>query len=391
MIIKNYKKIATSQIRKKALDIIDSGLRAINTEKIIKDRVNLVKNRLIIKNIEGKFNSFDLNDYGNIYVIGFGKSSGLMAKVLESKLGNKIDSGLVISTKFVKLKRIRVVKGTHPKPSLKNVKATKDIISLIKNLGKKDLVLTLISGGGSALLCSPKSDLKDYIKKIDKVFASGIDIKKLNQIRKKLSNVKGGKLAKLTKAKVVSIIMSDVVGDDLGTIASGPTYGAKNATNILILNNQVALDAMKDKAKKLGLTPKIYSDKLKGEAKNVGSRLIEVKGSCLLFAGETTVKVKGNGKGGRNMELCLGVVEKISKIKNCCLVSVGSDGRDGPTDAAGAIVDNNSLIEFKKKGLDYKEHLKNNDSYNLLKKTDSLVLTGLTGSNVADIGVMIRL
>jgi len=312
-------------------------------------------------------------------------------------LGNKIDNGVVISTKKIKLKKIKVIKGTHPMPSLKNIKGTKKIVDLLKKLNKDDLVICLVSGGGSALLCCPKINFKGYLKIINKKFASGIDINKLNKIRKKLSLVKGGKLAKLTKAKIISLIFSDVVGDDLSTIASGPTVGKniENVKNILLLNNQVALETMKKKAIAFGFKPIIYSNKIKGEARFVGKKLLKIlknkKTNCLLFAGETTVTVKGKGKGGRNMELCLGAIEEISKFKNCCLVAIGSDGRDGPTDAAGAIVDCDSFKKAKKLKLDYKKYLENNDSYHFFKKMGCLVKTGLTGSNVADLGVIIKL
>jgi len=389
--IKNLKKLASTSISKKALQIIDSGLESINTQKIIKNNLKLKKNNLFIKN-----KKINLKKFKRIFVIGFGKASFLMGEAVERVLGSRIDAGIIISTKKVKLKKIKVIKGTHPIPSVKNVNAAKKIVSLISSLEKDDLVICLVSGGGSALLCYPTINFKEYLKVTNKAFKSGIDIRKLNQIRKRLSYVKGGKLAKLTKAKIVSLIFSDVVGDDLATIASGPTVGKglKNVTNILLLNNMVALEAMKQKAISLGLKPMIYSNKLEGEARLIGKKLVKAlkksKNTALLFAGETTVTVKRKGKGGRNQELCLGAIEDIAKLKNSCLVSIGSDGMDGPTDAAGSIIDNNSFAKAKKLKLDYKKYLRNNDSYPFFKKMDELVFTGLTGSNVADIGVLVK-
>ena len=390
MIKRNYKE--QSKIRKKALQITDSALAAIKTEKVMKNNVRLKNNFLIIKN-----KKFNLKNYKRIYVIGFGKASYLMAKELEKVLKFRINDGLVISTKKIKLSKIKVIEGTHPKPSKKNIQATEKIVNLLKGLNKYDLLICLISGGGSALLFYPNIKYEQYMKIFNKAYKSGIDIHGLNKLRKKYSNVKGGKLARLTKANIISLIFSDVVGDDLATIASGPTLGKglKNVDNILLLNNGVALESMKKKAVSLGLKPIIITNKLKGEARLVGNKLLKSikkykNKNCFLFAGETTVTVKGSGNGGRNQELCLGTIEGINKLKDTVLISIGTDGMDGPTDAAGAIVDNNSLKRAKKLGLNYKEYLKNNDSYNFFKKMDNLVFTGLTGTNVADIGVIIK-
>ncbi|MFC1705029.1 glycerate kinase [Nanoarchaeota archaeon] len=399
MIIKNYNQLANSNSRRKALQIIDAGLESINTDKIMDSKVRLKGDSLVISNYKDSIKKINLEKYKRIVVIGFGKSSSLMAKHVEKVLGNRIDDGIVISTKKLNLKRIKVIKGTHPYVSQTNVNAAKKIVELVKKLNKDDLIISLVSGGGSALLCYPNMPFKKYTKEISKHFASGIDIVALNKIRKKLSRVKGGKLAKLTKAKIVSLIFSDVVGDDLYTIASGPTVGKdlKNVDNILLLNNTVALDAMKEKAQSLGLKPVIVTNKLKGEARFSFKKIIKKnkiknkKNIALFFAGETTVTVKGTGKGGRNQELCLGALEDISKLKNIVLVSVGSDGMDGPTDAAGSIVDEKSLQKSINKRLDYKEYLKNNASYPFFKKTKELIFTGLTGSNVADIGLILKL
>jgi len=392
MIIKNVQEIATSDLKKKAMNIINEGLESIKTEKIIRESVILKNNRLTIKN-----RKFNLKNYKRIFVIGFGKASSLMAGELEKILKDKINGGIIISTKKIRLKRIKVYKGTHPMPTQGNINATKKIVKLIKNLNKDDLVICLVSGGGSALLCYPSVSLNRYMKIIKKAYTSGVDITEFNRIRKKYSGVKGGKLAKLTKAKIISLIFSDVIGDDLATIASGPTYdkNLKNVNNILLLTNKVPLEAMKKKAISLGFKPLIYSNKINGEAKLFGKKILKYfkknkKTNCLLFTGETTVTVKGKGKGGRNQELCLGTIEEISKLRNTVLVSVGTDGIDGTCNAAGAIIDNSSLKKSINKKLDYKKYLKNNDSYHFLKKTNELIFTGITGSNVADIGIIIK-
>ena len=392
MMINNFEELATTELRKKALEIVNAGLEAINTEKILREGVRLEEDKLIIKN-----KIFDLNGYKRVFVIGFGKASSLMAKVIEEILKDKIEEGIVISTNNVKLDKIKVIEGTHPMPSQGNIDATKEIIELVEKLNEDDLVICLISGGGSALLCYPTVPLEQYMEIVNKAYTSGIDISEFNKIRKEYSNVKGGKLAKLTKAKIVSLILSDVVGDDLATIASGPTYGEEleNADNILLLTNKVSLQAMKEKAVSLGLEPVVYSDKIEGEARLFGKEVLEhfeknPEMNCLLFAGETTVTVRGRGVGGRNQELCLSVLEQISKLKNTVIVSAGTDGIDGPTDAAGAIVDSESLGKSIKENLDYKEYLENNDSYNFFKKTNELIFTGITCSNVADVGLIVK-
>ncbi|MCK4781875.1 DUF4147 domain-containing protein [Candidatus Parcubacteria bacterium] len=402
MIIRNYKQLSkNSKLRKNALKIIEAGLEAVKTEKIIKEKVKLSKNVLIVKDYNNKVQKFNLNKYKKIIVIGFGKSSAKMGKGIEKILGKRIDKGLIISVEKEKLKKIENIKGTHPLPSLKNIKATKKIIALIENLTQDDLVICLISGGGSSLLCEPNIDFKKYFKIIEKNYKAGLDIKKFNELRRKLSKVKAGQLAKLTQAKIISLIFSDVAGDDLEIIASGPTIRkSKKVKNILLLNNKVALEVMEEKALSLDLKPIILTNKLKGEAKIAGKDVIKEtrqksfghlggRGNCFIFGGETTVFVRKKGKGGRNLEFCLGATKEISKFKKAVLASINTDGLDGPTDAAGAVIDEDSLDKAMKKNLDYKECLENNASYSFFKKMDDLIFTGPTGINIADIGVII--
>ena len=391
MLIKNKKQLSTSLYRKNSLDIIETGINHVLPKNIMKKQIKLKNNILEIKN-----KKYNLNKFKNIYVIGFGKSSSLMAQELEKILKNKIKEGIVISNKKIKLKKIKIFIGNHPFPSKKNIVATKKIVDLLKKLNKNNLVICLISGGGSALLFYPNIPFKQYMHIFNRAFTSGIDITKLNKLRKKYSNVKGGRLAKLTKAKIISLIISDVIGDDISTIASGPTYGKglKNVDNILLLNNEVALEAMKKKAISLGLKPVILTNKLQGEAQIVGKNLIKTtekykNKNCFLFAGETTVTVKGKGKGGRCQELCIGAFKEISSL-NMILVAAATDGIDGVTNAAGAIVDNKSLEKAKKLRLNYKEYAANNRPYYLFKKMKDLIFTGPTGTNVSDIGVIIK-
>ena len=375
MIVRNYKALADSPARKKILKIMDAGIEACKPKHIIRKNISLKKNILSIKN-----KRYNLKKFKNVYLIGFGKMSASAAKEIEKIIKIK---GIIIDTEKIKLRKIESIKGTHPLPSQKNIKATKRMIDLVNNLDKDDLVLCIVSGGGSSLLCSPNIPFNKYMKKLKKVIFSGIDIKRLNQFRKRYSNVKAGKLAKMIHpAKIINLYFSDVIGDDFKVIASGPTYSRK-ADNILILNNKVCADAMAKKAGSLGLKPKIYTTRLKGEARNIGKRLLKKVNMCLIAAGETTVTVKGKGKGGRNQELCLGALKNINDFT---LASIDSDGIDGITDAAGAIID----IKTLNKAENIDKYLKNNNSYNFFKRTNSLIYTGKTGINLMDFVVIIR-
>ena len=389
MIIKNYKQLATTDARKKALQIINEGLEACKPERILKENISLKKNKLTIKN-----KTYYLDNYKGVYLIGFGKMSSSVAKELEKII--PIKKGIVIDTEYRKLRKTEVIKGTHPLPSKKNIIATKKIIDLVSNLSEQDLLICISSGGGSSLLCYPNLHFDEYMKKLKKVIYSGINIVKLNKFRKKYSNVKAGRLANsVFPTKLVNIYFSDVMGDKLDVIASGPTYD-KKADNILLLNNKVGIEAMKKKAESFGFKTIIVCDKFKGYARNYGVKLLEkIKNKnniCLISGCETTVKVidKGNeenGKGGRNQELSLG---SIDYIEDATLVAVDSDGIDGVTDAAGAIVDKEIFYISSSLKLDPYKYLKENNSYDFFKKTKNLIYTGKTGINVMDFVVIVK-
>ncbi len=418
MIIKNFHQLAYNKQRKYALLLAESALKSIKTSTIIKNNVKLKNNILKIQN-----SSFNLNNFKNIYVIGFGKSSSSTAYEIKKILKNKIKKGIVIDTSYKKLKKIKVIKATHPLPSLINIKATKQIINLVKNLNKDDLVICLISGGGSALFESSILSLKKLIHVYKLLLKSGANIKEMNTIRKHISLVKGGQLSKIVyPATLISIIFSDVLGNDLNFIASGPTvrdrttindakkiikkyslpkitlietpkdnkYFSKNY-NFLLLSNKIPIQEMFKASKKLGLTPRVYSLNVKGESRKVSFKLLNAsKKGCLLAAGETTVIVKGNGKGGRNQELVLSLIEKLSKLKDICVISLASDGIDN-TESAGAIIDEFSFKRSKQLHLDYKRYLNNNDSFNFFTKLNDHIFTGKTNSNVADLMIIVKI
>ncbi len=414
MIIKNFKSLATSKERKLALMIAEAGLQAIKTENVIRKYVKLKYDTL---KINGR--SYNLSKYKRIFIIGAGKAAYCMAREIEKMLGKRIYMGLVIDISSGRLKKIKVVKGSHPVPSKKNLVATKKIVEMITGLSKDDLVICLISGGASALLSYPAVTLKEMIRINKRLLRCGANIREMNTVRKHVSRIKGGNLAKrIYPAKLVNIIFSDVVGDELSVIASGPTVRDntsivdaeriirkyklgriklfetpknpryfKNVDNILLLNNRVAVDAMAEKAKRLGLDAMKYSTRISGEARLVGNKLASMARlrTAFIAAGETSVTVRGNGKGGRNQELVLGAIENVKGT----MIAIGSDGRDN-TDAAGAIVDRNSMKKVQRLKLDYKRYLKNNDSYNFFKRMKDLIFTGPTGTNVADLIVYVK-
>jgi glycerate-2-kinase len=390
-----------------------------------------------------------------INVIGFGKASCRMARALEDSIGDLIEDALVI-TKYghceslYKSKKINIFEAGHPVPDENGLRGTEEVMGLLKNSPEKRLVVCLISGGGSALLVSPCEGITLHEKQIltDVLLKAGVDIYGLNTVRKHISRVKGGRLAEIAyPAHMVSLILSDVIGDRLDVIASGPTspdtttyndalqvleeYNVRDKVppsvvdilekgkkgiipetpkgeskiferieNILIGSNKIALAAAQEEAEKRGLTVEIMSSDLSGEAKEVGRRLAmqarEIKDSnpvqrslCFISGGETTVTVTGKGLGGRNMELALSFAMEIEGLDGVSLISAGTDGTDGPTDAAGAIVDGQTVVRARALGMDPETFLKDNDSYHFFKEIDDLFVTGPTGTNVMDIQIMV--
>ncbi|MCK4755209.1 MAG: glycerate kinase, partial [Calditrichia bacterium] len=344
------------------------------------------------------------------------------------------------------LQKIHLHEAAHPVPDENGLRSTEILLTNLDNLTERDCVFVLLTGGGSALLeCLPDEIKLDDLQKLSSVLLEcSATIHEINCIRKHISLIKGGQLAKkIYPARCVTLALSDVIGDDLSVIASGPTspdpttfndalvilekYDVtdkipavilnhlkrgseskipdtpkredqvfKNVTNIVIGNNRLALNNAKETAESLGFKTIILTSMLEGEAREiarvVASIISEVqltgtpikKPACILLGGEPTVKIQGTGKGGRNQELALAVaLSNINEPYVC--VSVGSDGTDGPTDAAGAIVDHTTLSRAESAGLNAQEYLKNNDSYNFFAPLGDLIITGPTGTNVMDV------
>ncbi len=418
-----------------------AGLKAVNGSAAVRHVIRQDKAGITICGT-----CYSYAHFNRIFVIGAGKASFDMAKALDGTMGGHIDNGIII-TKYGyggTLKHIKTIEAGHPLPDLNGVKATQQLLSLAGSVNRHTLVLMLLSGGASSLLVAPDGiSLKDKIRTTSLLLRSGAGIDELNSVRKQLSLVKGGRLADVFyPAKMVTLIISDVIGNRLETIGSGPTVkdastpdqameiinlyrlsdkipGAvlrrleqkKNnyhrpsisphVKNVIIADNKKAAAACTTEALRLGLKPFILTTSLHGEAREAGHVLASIademarnkksqdKRICIISSGETTVTVKGTGRGGRNQELALSFAIDIQRKKSINLLSAGTDGTDGPTDAAGAIVDGTTAARIKTMGLDPYKYILNNDSYTILEKAECLLKTGPTGTNVMDIQLIL--
>ncbi len=428
MLIKNYKKIARNPERKKVLKIVESGLAAIQPGKIIESKVNLNRQKNLLS--AGK-KQLDLNKFERIFVFGIGKASFEAAQALEKILGARINNGVLIDTHPKKLKYIKTFQGTHPLPSNKNKVATKQLEKLVEQATQNDLIIGIITGGGSALLCDYRVNLAELRQIFSQLLKSGANIEEINTVRKHFSKIHGGWLAqKIYPATGLSLIISDVPSNNLSFIASGPTYLDKTTLqdaqriisqyhlstakkfankmaetpkekkyfrkikNILIGDNKTALQAMAEAAQKLGIKKiKILPRGLYNYASQQGEKIIktirkENPSTIFLFGGETNVKVKGKGIGGRSQELALGALKQIEP--DITLAAFASDGRDNIDLAAGAIIDFSTKQKAEQLNLPIQKFLANNDSYHFFKETNDLIITGQLDSNVADLAVVYK-
>lgn len=424
-LIKNFNELAITPERRIVLELIEEGLSAIQPQTVMKSAISLKRHILTIQNI-----TFDLRRFQRVFLIGFGKGAALNSKLIEQTLGTYVKEGYVIDVTPEEFDTIHFTQGTHPLPSKANFEFTKHIIARFKGkLTKRDLVLVVICGGGSAMLTAPHTlslEEKTHVNKA--LLESGADIIQMNTVRKHLSRVKGGGLAKLLyPATVVSLIFSDVPGDDLSFIASGPTvkdtttiedawnliekynlvkklnlakgdlletpkedYYFESSKHILMVSNITALSAMKKKANNVKLSSFIYSEKVKGEAREVSKQLIGLTQphQILLVGGETTVKVTDTkGAGGRNQELTLSSL--LNLPQSVTFASIDSDGWDN-TPFAGAIVDHKTEKKAKKLHLSPASFLKHNNSFPFFQKVEDGIITERLPSNVADLMVVLR-
>ena len=421
-LIKNFAELATSENRKMALEIAEAGLSAINTEKAVRSAVSLTGDTLSISGEE-----FNLAKFKKIKVVGFGKASVLGAATLEQILGNKIEKGVVIGLEKIKLEHIETFAGTHPRPSEANVEAGKKIYEITKDADADDLIIVLVSGGGSALLCDGENEYLEGAKLYDAFLKSGKTITEINTVRKHLSLLKGGGLSKVAyPATVISLIFSDVPGDAFEDVASGPTYKDKTTIedaekiiaennlgefklvetpkddkyfekvhNFVLVSNKTAVEAMAEKAKEFNFEVNIISTTLYDEVSEALEKIFapQKDNTVVLAAGEPSIVVpKGEGKGGRNLHMGLSVIKNklmdTKELQDSVFISLASDGMDN-SDAAGAVVDKSTIEKAEKLGLVPKDYADRFDSYDFFEKTGDKIFTGPTGSNVSDLMILL--
>lgn len=437
--------------REAATKILRAALNSADPRIAIRNHISIVSDTINVNNL-----TFDLEKFERVFVVGGGKASGSMAETLEEILEDRITGGFVNILRGTKSKyrtqKIFLNEAGHPVPNRDSVEGTREIVKLAVEAKERDLIICLISGGGSALMALPAVGitLQDKQNLAEAFLKRGATIYEINSVRKHLSDFKGGHLAKAAyPATVISLILSDVVGDSLDTVASGPTapdtttfkdailtlkkynllknsifknvrkrlyagmkkeipdtpkLGDKifNKTyNVLIGNNRSVALAACQEAKDLGFNPLLLSSMIEGEARHVGIVYAGImkeilssdkpvpKPAAVIAGGETTVSVTGGGKGGRNQELVLGASSKIEGLRGVAIASISTDGIDGPTDAAGALGDGQTIKRAYKMGLNAEEFLLNNDSYSFFSKLDDLVFTGPTGTNLSDLAVMV--
>jgi len=415
--IKNFDDLATNKYRRDALDIVEAAYSAIDTESVIKDKVSLDGEVLKICD-----ESFDLGKYEHIYVLGFGKVACRAASVLESALKGSVKEGAVIGIGDGVCQTIETYKGTHPLPSEVNFEGTSRIEKIGRDATEKDLVLVIIGGGGSSLLCSSESEFKQGRRLYEDFLNSGGDISELNTIRKHISELKGGGLAKLLyPATVVGLIFSDIPGGNCSIVASGPTYkdettiedaeaiikkyGLKNfdlvetpkedkffekVKNIVLVSNVTALDVMQKVAEEKGYSSSLIGCDLYNFPKETIEEMdkLSKEVSVVVAGGETKMIVPKdcNGKGGRNDYLAMEMLDHIKE--NQVFVAFASDGCDN-SESAGAIVDFETNAKIKDLGIDLSSHKVCLDSFTLFEKTGNLIFTGQIEANVSDLMILL--
>jgi glycerate 2-kinase len=433
-----------SSLRKQALRIFRAALQAADPAQAVLSHVRMMDDSLIA----GR-HRYRLGEFQNIYVVGAGKASASMAAAVEGLLGGRIRGGL-INTKYghrVRLRWIECHECGHPVPDRNGEIGAARLAEIASLAGAKDLVICLISGGASALmpLPAPPVTLDEKRKTTRLLLECGADIHEINTVRKHISLIKGGQLARLAyPATVLTLILSDVLGDDPDVIGSGPTvpdrstfagaaailekYGIakrvppgvrkrieeglaetpkpgdpifKRVRNLIVGSNRLAVDAAAREARSLGFRTMVLSTFLQGEAREVARvhaaivKEIRAMGrpiaapACVISGGETTVTIRGGGLGGRNQEFALAAALDIAGLAGVVVLSGGTDGTDGPTDAAGAVADGSTVARAESAGLNAARYLATNDSYHLFEPLGDLIKTGPTGTNVADVQIVL--
>jgi len=436
-------KIPPSPIRPLLKKLIVRGLAAVDARTAVDRAISRNGEELVI----GR-RRFDLSRYERVVVVGAGKATASMAQAVEQRLGPRLQGGFVV-VKYghvVPTKRIVVAEAGHPVPDRSGQRAAARLCSMAAELGPRDLLIVLLSGGASSLLPAPVAGvtLADKQRTTQELLRCGASIHDINTVRKHLSRIKGGRLAELTQATVATVILSDVLGDDLSAIASGPTVpdpttyqeavailkrdgiwralpqrvrqhlglgcqGFASETpkpgsplfrrvhHHIVGNNAAAVSAVIRAARGAGLRTLVHTPVLTGEARVEGRRFGTLARSivregkplqrpcCVVAGGETTVTVTGKGTGGRAQEFAAAAALEIAGLAKVWVVAIGTDGTDGPTDAAGAVVDGDTVARAQRLSVDLKGALKRHNTYPALKRLHQLIITGPTGTNVNDI------
>jgi len=348
----------------------------------------------------------DLPKHDRVFLLGIGKASEAMT-IAAFEFFNDFTRALTITKRASSRSRERmnIIESGHPIPDERSVMAGQAALDFVSDLKENDLLICLISGGGSALVTAPRAGitLEKIQSKTSSLLASGATINEINKLRQQLDRIKGGGLARATKAKVISLILSDVIGNSLETIASGftvdPSLGAR-VQNFIIGDIHIAAQAAQQRALAEGFDSEIKDLEIHGEAREVGlqfaKRLKDEQSKrrhpfCLIAGGETTVTITSNGKGGRNQELALAAVNELSGIENILFVSLATDGDDGPTDAAGAVVSGETRQRAKRLGMSASDYLSRNDAYSFFDSINDLIKCGYTATNVNDLIFLIGL
>jgi len=436
------------KLRQDAIDIFKAGLKAVDPRTAVKKYMKRDGLTLIV---DGK--KYDLNQFDKIYVVGGGKAGASMASAVEEILGNLVTEGIV-NVKYgytAKLNKIRINEADHPVPDEAGSRGAEEIVKLVGNTQENNLLICLISGGGSALLPLPVQgiSLNEKQEVTKKLLTCGANINEINAVRKHMSRIKGGQLTRLSyPATLITLILSDVIGNYLDVIASGPTVPdsstfedakeimerykiwntipdtVKNhfekgiggnipetpkagenifskTQNVIVGSNIQAVMAARKKAGKLGYNTMVLSSFIEGETKDVAkvhaaiAKEILQSGNpvstpaCVISGGETTVTIRGKGKGGRNQEFCLAAAIDIAGLDSVVILSGGTDGTDGPTDAAGAICDGQTIERALAKKIKAMDYLMDNNAYPFFKELDDLLITGPTNTNVMDLRLVL--
>ncbi len=444
--ILNKKQLATTSIRKAALRIVEAGYEAIDIRKLVRRKFRRTGKIFCIEDITKKCVYVDLDVYKRVFLIGIGKGSALAVSELAIILGKRLTRGIAVDVTLPKNSnpRVQLLAGTHPFPSEHNVRVTKKIIDLAKTFTNNDIAIVFVCGGGSSLAIGSNQELKNVGFATRALMAAGADIVEMNTVRKHLSLIKGGGLAKICyPARVISLVASDVLGNDTTMAASGilakdttskrdaqriiekylKPSSAKtklirdlmetskddkffaNVTTILFASNEEAALAMKTEAARLGFRAKIQSLAVRGEAKSIFIPLIKTirRGEAIIAAGETTVTLNANRstldarrsvKGGRNQEAVLGALARLTTndqrpTTKIVIASVASDSHDN-TEAAGAIGDRDVIKKAKKLNLSIKDFLETHDSFPFFHKTGNLIFAKKKSFNVADLMLILR-